>query len=130
MRLLAMVTEPASVARYLATTGEDRGAAPLARPRAAVLEEPRPSPPDPRRRGRVRQPRREGRRHGVPPGAEECGGGRGVERSARLGGMGAPGGLPVPDREPLPERDRRAKRPEGPASTRAGARVVGRTGLV
>jgi len=41
MKLLALVTEPVSIARYRAAVGgADRGAA----PRPAVLEEPRPLP--------------------------------------------------------------------------------------
>ena len=65
MKLLALVKGPASIARYLATVGEaSQGAAAVARPRSAVLEEPRAAPASARRRGRGRRAWPQGRRGG------------------------------------------------------------------
>ena len=68
--VLAVIKEPAGIARHPRRGGRgDGGAPPLCGARAAVLEEPHPPPTGAGRRGGMRQPRRRGRRDGVAVGA-------------------------------------------------------------
>ena len=64
MRLLAVIKEPASIARTLAAVGE-ASEVPRRSPGRGVLEEPGAPPAGARRRAGLRQPRRRDRRGGL-----------------------------------------------------------------
>jgi hypothetical protein len=122
MKLIVMVTDPASIARYLAAVGEATEAPRRTPSRGPPYWKSRVLRPRARRRGRLRELRWRGRRGAVGAGgvAAACSGSRMVH------GIGARN-APAPERRDVRGRDRLAKRrlpvPLGPRRRRVDART-------